>query len=120
MPIRVPHGTAERLGELEQGFEIVWATAWFDGANKILPVLGIESSWPVLEWRDLKLDEMPGFAAGRRFAWVDDDVDFELRNLNERGTPWELEASEALLLEIDPLIGLADADVETLLAFAAA
>jgi len=117
IPIRVPAGTAERLRALEAAFEIVWATAWFAGANAILPLLGIERSWPVLEWRSLKLEAIPRFAGERRWAFVDDDLSFELRQLAGNGRPWQGTGRE-LLVEVDPSVGLDDSALAQLLDFA--
>ena len=69
--------------------ELVWATAWEHGANhEIAPRIGLPQL-PVVEWRDTTVAEddedvyfslhwktrmLVEWAAGRDFAWVDDEV----------------------------------------------
>ena len=99
------------------GVEIVWATTWFTDANLILPLIGIEASWPVLRWLDDKLPAILAAAAGRSFAFADDDISLELRRLSEAGL--SLPASpEHLLVDINERRGMTDADLEDLLSFA--
>jgi len=71
----------------------------------------------VLGWRELKLTAIAGLAAGRPFAWVDDDVAFELRQLLPQG--FELPGQPRLLLACDPARGLVEPEMEKLRSFAA-
>jgi hypothetical protein len=102
--------------------ELVWATAWEHGANDdIAPRIGLPSL-PVVEWRvptqaeeatddylglNWKTRQVVEWAAGRDFAWTDDEVtdaDREWVAQNHRG--------RALLHRVQSLIGLTAADVE--------
>jgi HAD domain in Swiss Army Knife RNA repair proteins len=66
------------------GCPLVWATTWGDQANQVLaPRLGLPEL-PVLDWSDDDHDPPPGvhwktpalvrWAAGRPFAWLDDEI----------------------------------------------
>ena len=118
LPLDVDERIAGWLRALDDAFEVVWATSWFDDANGIMPALGLDLRWPVLTWNELKLSEIVRRAGGRRFAWVDDDVQIELERLRERGEELELDESR-LLIQTDPTSGLTESHVEELLAFAA-
>lgn len=118
--VRVPLGTAERLMHLAESFEIVWATAWMESANAILKPLGIDVAWPTLQWDDLKLKAIPRFAGERPWAFIDDDMGFELRELERDGAPFSPDPGRQLLVESDAGFGLGDREVERLLSFAAA
>lgn len=108
--------------------DIVWATAWMHDANRVVgPILGF-SELPVAD-----LGELPGIdgptwlegdepaelnwktralvrhAAGRPFAWVDDElteVDHAWVSANHRG--------KALLHRVDPTSGLTADDISVL------
>ena len=59
-------------------FDLVWATWWMHAANReIGPMLGLPTL-PVAEFTDADgLSKVPGvlrYAAGRPFAWLDDDL----------------------------------------------
>jgi hypothetical protein len=109
--------------DLEQGrrlaalpAELIWATTWMDEANESLgPCLG----WPrlsVLEAAEPSaVDEYFGLhwktrpiidrAGGQAFAWVDDEI-------TDADQEWvsEHHPGLALLLRVDPHVGLAAAD----------
>jgi hypothetical protein len=84
-----PVGSRERLTALLEVFDPVWATSWDDSAHRVFRQhLGLgDKSWPVLRWKtlsmepDLKIPEIVRFAVGRPWAWLDDDVEAELRHL---------------------------------------
>ena len=95
--------------------ELVWATAWMEGANEALgPLLGLPKL-PVadlpepsrhevgmLHWKTRALVET---ASGRPFVWVDDeitDVDRAWVSVHHCG--------RALLHRVDSEVGLTDAD----------
>lgn len=103
--------------------DLVWATTWMADANEcIAPRIGLPQlavvAWP--EASDLdEQDERAGlhwktralvdWAAGRSFAWVDDeitDTDRAWVSAHHRG--------HALLHRVDPRQGLTDADYTTL------
>lgn len=84
VPCHLPEDTAARLRSLLGWYEPVWATAWFKHANALLPHLGIYNvRWPVLKWDDYKLPAIREYAAGRPWAWIDDDVWWELDQLDQ-------------------------------------
>ncbi|MFD9206729.1 HAD domain-containing protein [Streptomyces sioyaensis] len=103
--------------------ELVWATTWMNGANEYLaPLLGLPEL-PVLSWPESAADEerdlraglhwktrpLVDRAAGRAFAWVDDEI-------NDRDRAWVAahHGPRALLLRVDPQYGLTDADFHLL------
>jgi hypothetical protein len=99
---------------------LIWATAWEDDANtEIAPRIGLgrlpvvawpdwsdervrEDTWFGLHWKTRTLVE---WAAGRDFAWVDDEI-------TEPDRDWVAEhhAGRALLHRVDSSSGLADDD----------
>lgn len=116
----------ELLAELQTRFELAWATAWQDNANLLLaPALGL-SELPVVRFRDpapdevgdrylgrtWKLPSVRRFAGERRLAWVDDDLHADAYAWATRRGPG------AKLITTEPLLGLTDAEVRALLAFA--
>ncbi|MEE1823413.1 hypothetical protein PUR61_14615 [Streptomyces sp. BE20] len=103
-------------------YDLVWATTWQDGANAwIGPALGLPElphiplpgpaewrpddtcpkTWPIVDW-----------AAGRPFAWVDDDI-----GPADRAYVAEHHAGPALLHRVHPARGLTAADFEALAAW---
>ncbi|WP_327366341.1 hypothetical protein [Streptomyces sp. NBC_01217] len=115
------HGRA--LLALAGRYELVWATTWKDEANVwIGPHLGLPPlpyiDWPAMHggapqgtyWKTQYVVE---YAAGRPFAWIDDEITEQDRAwISGQGT------AETLLLWIDPRTGLLPADFETLAAWA--
>ncbi|MCO1581626.1 HAD domain-containing protein [Crossiella sp. SN42] len=103
--------------------ELVWATTWMAEANECLtPLLGLPRL-PVVDWPEPsdvdERDERTGlhwktralvtFAAGRAFAWVDDEITAPDRAWVSAHHP-----GTALLHRVDPRHGLTDADYATL------
>ena len=103
---------------------LVWATGWRDRANtELAPYIGLPQL-PFIDWRQYSLafepeDDRLGlcwktravvqWAAGRPFAWVDDeitDADLEWVAANHH--------APALVHPIAEHVGLTDADFETL------
>ncbi|MEU7065022.1 hypothetical protein [Streptomyces sp. NPDC046161] len=124
-PLRVwlnPGHGAELLA-LAGAYEMVWATTWKDEANDwIGPPLGLPRlpyvDWPQMHGRAplgtfWKTQYVLEYAAGRPFAWIDDDITAEDREYVDRH-----HAARALLLRIDERIGLVGADFEALAAWA--
>ncbi|MFB6717592.1 MULTISPECIES: hypothetical protein [unclassified Streptomyces] len=115
------HGRA--LLGLADRFELVWATTWKDEANEwIGPHLGLPPL-PYIDWPSMhggapdgtywKTQYVVEYAAGRPFAWIDDEIAEQDRQwVSGQG------AAESLLLWIDPRIGLLPADFEALAAWA--
>ena len=103
--------------------DLVWATAWEHEANEVIaPWLGLPQL-PVVEWPepsddDVK-DERMGlnwktralitWAAGRPFAWIDDEVTVVDQMWVRQHHP-----GPALAHRVDPQRGLTDADYELL------
>ncbi|WP_199923446.1 hypothetical protein [Streptomyces sp. NRRL F-5123] len=105
---------------LDLGYELYWATTWMADANRwIAPVLGLPEL-PYVDFGDALLSERPDgvhwktaalvdHAAGRPFAWVDDE---------QSALDGEYVAGHhpapALLHHVSPRLGLRPADFETL------
>jgi hypothetical protein len=103
---------------------LVWATSWLEDANtEIAPRLGLPRlpvvAWPELtaaseredQWFGLcwKTRTLVSWAAGRPFAWLDDEVADADRDRVTARHP-----GRALLLRIDASRGLADQDFAAL------
>ncbi|MER6501979.1 hypothetical protein ABT218_21950 [Streptomyces sp. NPDC001455] len=114
------HGRA--LLGLAGRYELVWATTWMDEANVwIGPRLGLPPL-PYVDWPSLpvaapedtywKTPYIVAYAAGRPFAWIDDEI-------ADRDREWvHRQGAAALLLWIDPRTGLLPGDFETLAGWA--
>ncbi|MFD3430461.1 HAD domain-containing protein [Nocardia fluminea] len=126
-PLRVwlnpEHGP--KLLALAEYFELVWATMWEHDANEfIAPQIGLPEL-PVIEWVNTKrlgpdgtfwkTAELIEHAAGRSFAWVDDDI-----TTHDRQYTRKHHSGAALLRFVHPAVGLTDEDFETLAAWAIA
>jgi hypothetical protein len=98
------------------GCHLVWATTWLEEANEVVsPRIGLPRL-PVVEWPASCADEGPrglhwktrhlvGWANGRPFIWVDDEI-------GAMDRLW-VDASHSglsLLHRVDPAKGLMDAD----------
>jgi hypothetical protein len=78
------HGT--ELNALAEIFDLVWATSWEHGANRLIaPRLGLPDNLPVIIWpADARETARPGLSwktahvsdwvGDRPFAWLDDEV----------------------------------------------
>ncbi|WP_211244604.1 HAD domain-containing protein [Actinospica robiniae] len=99
--------------------ELVWATTWEHEANEwIAPHLHLPDL-PVLAWHEhdvvrwpddgtfWKTQPVAAYAAGRPFAWFDDQIEPEDIRWCEDNYP-----APTLLLPIDPAVGLRDADFD--------
>ncbi|MEV0194914.1 HAD domain-containing protein [Nonomuraea sp. NPDC050691] len=95
--------------------DLVWATTWMAEANDaICPLLGLPEL-PVVDWPDSEDEEGPlhwktrglvGWAAGRPFVWVDDEITGA-----DRAWVSAHHHGPALLRRVDPRRGLVEADV---------
>lgn len=105
-PVRLCTAHGPWLRELAVRFELVWATAWEDEANRllaplltlpVLPVIG----FPPTPFGDLdKLPAVAAFADQRSLAWIDDA-------LSPEAYEWAADRPVAtLLLDADPAEGL--------------
>ncbi|MFF0187494.1 HAD domain-containing protein [Streptomyces sp. NPDC005244] len=103
--------------------ELIWATTWMADANAcVAPLLGLPEL-PVVVWPEPadvdERDERRGLhwktrtqvdrAAGRAFAWVDDEI-----TDTDRAWVAEHHRGAALLHRVDPQQGLTDEDFVTL------
>ncbi|MEU1147517.1 HAD domain-containing protein [Streptomyces sp. NPDC005863] len=99
---------------------LVWATTWMSDANAyVAPRLGLPPL-PLVDWPEPSPDDgrdglhwktrtLVDRAAGRAFAWVDDEM-------SEADRAWVAahHQGRALLHRVDPRHGLRDADFRTL------
>jgi hypothetical protein len=128
-PLRVWLNPSHGAALLKLPGTLVWATTWAHEANEwIGPHLGLPEL-PVITWPDEKTPSSPywkappavhwktkaivEYAAGRPFAWVDD----ELTNL-DRDYVKRHHADPALLHHVSPRLGLLAEDFETLTVWA--
>ncbi|MEU4352349.1 HAD domain-containing protein [Streptomyces sp. NPDC023838] len=99
---------------------LVWATTWMSDANEcIAPWLGLPHL-PVVDWPD-PTDDDPAdglhwktrplltWAAGRLYAWIDDEITDRDRTWTQAQHP-----GRALLHRVDPRYGLTDDDFAVL------
>jgi len=112
------------LTRLAESFELVWCTGWEERAPEHLPrLLGLTGpAYPHLvfagapgpDGRHWKLDAIDAHAGpDRPAAWIDDDHDDRVR-------AWAAERpGPTLLVTTDPAVGITQADVEELEAWAA-
>jgi hypothetical protein len=105
---------------------LVWATTWMREANELVaPRLGLpelpvldplpatpEDAWFGLHW---KTRAVVAHAAGRAFAWVDDEITAADREWVDDRHP-----GPALLLRVDPATGMTARDLDDLQAWLAA
>jgi len=122
--IRIVRDLRGWISRLEDAFECVWATAWEHKAPLVFGrVFRFGSGWPVIPFSGpngggptWKLVHVAGWceenAAGRRVAWIDDDLSWDARE-------WARRRDETLLVRTDPARGMTAADVDRLLAWAA-
>lgn len=123
-PLRVWLNPGHGPQLLSMPYELVWATTWQHEANTMVgPHLGLPEL-PVIEWPELfahradgtfwKTKEVVAWAAGRPFAWIDDEV-----TDIDRAYVSECHQGRALLHRIDPQVGMLAADFAVLAAWAA-
>lgn len=106
------------------GYELCWASTWMDAANRwIGPVIGL----PELPYVDFgagllalrpdgvhwKTEAIVAHAAGRPFAWVDDEQSPADESYVTGHHP-----GHALLYHVDPRVGLREGDFAMLAQFA--
>ncbi|MGW2839948.1 hypothetical protein ACWCWD_19400 [Streptomyces sp. NPDC001493] len=124
LPVLLNPAHGGELLALADRYELVWATTWKDEANEwVGPPLGLPPlpfvDWPVVGgtagdgvfW---KTPHVVAYAAGRPFAWIDDEV-------GEPDRAWVAahHPGPALLRRIDPAVGLERPDFDALAAWAA-
>ncbi|MFJ5274016.1 hypothetical protein [Streptomyces sp. NPDC088358] len=124
-PLRVWLHPGHGRALLDLGYDLCWATTWMDAANRhIGPVIGL----PALPYVDFtgalfaarpdgvhwKTERIVTYAAGRPFAWVDDEQSPADDTYVAAHHP-----SPALLHHVDPRRGLLAPDFTALEEFAA-
>ncbi|MFJ6570342.1 hypothetical protein ACIQNU_23290 [Streptomyces sp. NPDC091292] len=123
LPVLLNPDHGERLLGLTTRFELAWATTWKDEANEwIGPKLGLPRL-PYIDWPEMhgaapdgtywKTQYVVAYAAGRPFAWVDDEI-------TARDTGWVTDhhGGAALLRWVHPGTGLTRTDFEALAGWA--
>lgn len=120
------HG--EELNKLADVFDLTWCTTWEHDANNLigpkiglpeLPVIEFDKEWPLRSFSDqpdrvyYKTPTVVEYAAGRPFAWVDDEISAwdDKYVVGHHGGP-------AHLLKIDPSTGLTQEHFNTLASWA--
>lgn len=123
-PLRVWLNPAHGPALLALGYDVCWATTWMSEANTFIsPVLGLPAL-SFVDFGDALLRERPdgvhwksaplvAYAAGRPFAWVDD----EQSELDHAYVAADHPAP-ALLHHVNPRIGLRNDDFAALADFA--
>ncbi|WP_307127969.1 hypothetical protein [Streptomyces sp. B1I3] len=119
LPVLLHPGHGDELLTLTDRYELVWASTWKDEANEwIGPHLGLPPL-PYIDWPDMhgatgdgtywKTRYVVAYAAGRPFAWVDDEI-------TDIDTAWVAahHPGRALLRQIDPRVGLVPTDFDAL------
>jgi hypothetical protein len=117
-PVRLCPAHGEWISELRQVFDVAWATAWNDDANRLLaPLLGIAAlpvgtmPPPPCHPRD-KIPPIARFAGQRPAVWIDDLHPAE-------AWTWSAERHEpTLLVPVAPAAGLARQAVDQALTWA--
>ncbi|MFD7861082.1 hypothetical protein [Streptomyces sp. NPDC059783] len=124
LPVLLDPRHGEELRALGSRYELVWATTWKGEANEwIGPRLGLPEL-PFIDWPEMHGSAPAGtywktryvveYAAGRPFAWVDDEItDHDRAWVTEHGG-----GVAALLRWTDPRVGLERSDFEALAAWA--
>lgn len=118
-PLRVWLNPAHGPLLLALPFELVWATTWGAQANRwIAPHLGLPEL-PAVEWPELharrddgtyfKTHDIVHYAAGRPFAWIDDEI-----RRPDREYVAAHHSGPSLLLRVEPDLGLLPADFNQL------
>ncbi|MGW5634626.1 hypothetical protein [Streptomyces sp. NPDC003832] len=123
-PLRVWLNPEHGPALLALGYDLCWATTWMEAANRwIAPVVGL----PLLPWVDFgdrlfaerpdgvhwKTATLVEYAAGRPFAWVDDE-----QSAADDAYVAAHHPGPALLHHVNPRIGLREPDFTTLRDFA--
>ncbi|MFJ9352320.1 hypothetical protein [Streptomyces sp. NPDC101237] len=122
-PLRVWLNPSHGPALLALGYDLCWATTWTAEANRwIAPVVGLPEL-PYVDFGSALLTERPdgvhwktaaivAYAAGRSFAWVDDEQGPADNRYVEAHHP-----GPALLHHVNPRIGLRQGDFTALAEF---
>ena len=110
-----------RLGTLTDVFDLVWATGWEEKANEnLLDLVGLPGPLEVIAFKTRRYDHQAHWKLGaleahsgsRPLAWIDDALDDECRAWAAART------APTLLIETETAVGLTEADVARLRAWA--
>lgn len=106
----------DTLQELQEKYDLIWATMWEDRANEMLsPFYGLPDL-PVIRFENYiywdhtttpKLFDIQAFVQDRAFVWIDDAI-------LPDAISWAERRGKALLLRTDPRIGLTDEIIQAL------
>ncbi|MGW1890814.1 hypothetical protein ACWCP6_11265 [Streptomyces sp. NPDC002004] len=119
LPVLLHRDHGAELRKLTRAYELVWASTWMDEANEwIGPQLGLPRL-PYIDWPEThgpapegtlwKTQYVVAYAAGRPFAWVDDEITEQDEAWVARNHP-----SSALLWWVHPGVGLTHDDFSAL------
>lgn len=113
-PVRLCRAHGGWITGLGSRYELVWASAWGDEANRLLgPLLGLPRlpcvRFPPVPFApELKVPAIAAHVGNRPAAWVDDLIPAAAYAwARSRATP-------TLLVEVDPAVGLTRATVDRL------
>jgi hypothetical protein len=116
--VSLSHG--QWLLELNESFELVWATTWGEKANDTFGSIFGLPRLPYIELVDLprtgtrKLAPVSTFVGDRSVAWIDDE-------LYEDADAWAAgRTAPTMLIRTAPYVGLTESHVDRLREFAAA
>ena len=88
-PLWMDPADKARLESMADDFELAWGTTWtHQAATRVSPLIDLDTSaWPVATPKMSDYSKLPGVARladGRRFVWLDDNLDYyDGRHLDE-------------------------------------
>ncbi|MEV8175245.1 MAG: hypothetical protein ACRDVF_09120 [Microbacterium sp.] len=105
--VEIPDAASERLAELSERFEIVWASEWGHNAHTAFrEALDLpEEPWPFLPVQFDKLWMIREYAGALPWVWVDDPI------VDLHGTP---ECADGVIVRVDPAVGIVGVDADDL------
>ncbi len=106
------------LAELNDHFEMVWATGWCEDANRLLAPFFALPAWPTIPFPPIPFDpaeKVPAidlFVGDRPCAWIED-------NMTPEALDWAARRSApTLTIDVEPSVGLTRKIVDQLLEWA--
>lgn len=112
--VHLNHVHTDWLLELADTYELVWATAWLDDANRKigraiglpeLPVIPLDFHAEAPDGLFYKVPAIQEYAAGRKLVWIDELTAAEQAWATTRDAP-------TMLIKTDQTIGLTRAQVD--------
>jgi hypothetical protein len=109
--VQIPDVAPERIRQLAEHFDLVWASEWGHNAHTAFrPALGLpEEPWPFLPVQFDKLAAIRAYADWMPWVWIDDPV----VDLREAGM---VAPTDGVIVRVDPHEGIAGVDVPALVA----